>query len=443
MTWEEEYNLRKKSPVYLEEEQHVYIHLKSLQRYLSVTTILSLIKNDFPVTIKAGIIKQYENFKRWINKCNYNIHDDTELYISALKLFANYKNLRPYELATWNGEEYKKYKPLNQYTLSEFYQEFSKLEKENPLKRLKAVYINNNNEIMSQKEIGKLWEDITKIANVYGTMVHEIVEQYILLKQKFIKDNVIEERIRKGYTDVQTLLDKYNKKYKYSTHVFEEYRIDEEYEEFKHHIINSFNKLQANLGRVCVPERIMFLEERCLSGMADVLVIHDDERYSIGDHKTNKNFTFKSEYGKKLKPPFNHLDECDYNLYNLQLSVYALMYGSETGMQLEDMWISYYSRDTKSFELIKLKYLEKEAKLLLEVFSEHLSKMRKAYEKNGILDHVDARYKDHLMFLIDKKVKTGKALGWYKNKSKEQVRKEMLDFIDEYLKKQEEINLSI
>lgn len=64
-----------------------------------------------------------------------------------------------------------------------------------------------------------------------------------------------------------------------------------------------------------------------IGGQADQVYIEtkDGVRYiDIGDWKTNKKFTMENKFSK-LTEPLNHLDNCDYYKYSLQLSFYAWM----------------------------------------------------------------------------------------------------------------------
>ena len=56
------------------------------------------------------------------------------------------------------------------------------------------------------------------------------------------------------------------------------------------------------------------------------IVINENGLFDINDYKTNKVINFYSQYAKKLLPPMDHLDDCQYNIYALQLSIYAYFY---------------------------------------------------------------------------------------------------------------------
>ena len=67
-----------------------------------------------------------------------------------------------------------------------------------------------------------------------------------------------------------------------------------------------------------------------IAGISDLVILKDNELYII-DWKTSKTIDKKSYYNKqtkqsvKMKYPLNALDDCNFNVYQLQLSLYAWM----------------------------------------------------------------------------------------------------------------------
>lgn len=77
------------------------------------------------------------------------------------------------------------------------------------------------------------------------------------------------------------------------------------------------------------PEHLVYLDSVKLSGQSDVVEVIDNVLY-IRDFKTNREikrvgFTNWEGITKKLLKPLYHLDDCELNLYSLQLSLYAYM----------------------------------------------------------------------------------------------------------------------
>ncbi len=75
------------------------------------------------------------------------------------------------------------------------------------------------------------------------------------------------------------------------------------------------------------PEHLVYLKSAKICGQADVVEIVNGV-ININDYKTNKEikekgFTNWEGITKKLYKPVSHLDDCNLNHYNLQLSIYA------------------------------------------------------------------------------------------------------------------------
>jgi len=179
---------------------------------------------------------------------------------------------------------------------------------------------------MSKDDILLEWKRINDEANVYGTNVHELIETY-LLKDKFFFPK----------------------------------------EDFDKAVIQAYKDLNVDEGREVYPERIMFSQEYQLAGTADLMIDIDDEYFDIGDWKTNKEFNYHSKYGKTLLAPFDHLQDCQYSVYSLQLSVYALMYEMETGKKCRKIWVGYWDKEDLNLSYIPIMYLKTEAQKLLDL----------------------------------------------------------------------------
>jgi hypothetical protein len=180
---------------------------------------------------------------------------------------------------------------------------------------------------MSQIQILDFWQMLNDQANEYGTRVHDIVERYLLAKKWYFAADDFEQKVIDGY-----------------------------------------NNLKVDEGINMQPERIMFSQEYELAGMSDLVIDINDEFFDIGDWKTNNIFNYWDPYGfKTLLKPFDHLQNCQWSIYTIQLSVYALMYEMETGKKCRHIWIGYWDKELEIFTKIPVMYLKKEAKQLLEM----------------------------------------------------------------------------
>jgi hypothetical protein len=179
---------------------------------------------------------------------------------------------------------------------------------------------------MSKDRIVAYWQEINDAANEYGTHVHEVVEQYLLNDKWFFPDNEFDLKVCRGY-----------------------------------------DALNVDEGITMWPERVLFAEEYKLAGTTDLIVDIDNQYFSVGDWKTNRKFNFYSEYKQTLKKPFEYLQDCQFVVYTLQLSVYALMYEMETGKKCRDIWVGYWNKESCTFSKINLMYMRHEAEKLLKL----------------------------------------------------------------------------
>jgi hypothetical protein len=180
---------------------------------------------------------------------------------------------------------------------------------------------------MTKTKILDYWQMLNDEANIYGTRVHDIVEKYLKANKWWFPKDEFEKKVIKGY-----------------------------------------NELNVDEGMRMHPERIMFSEEYELAGMSDLIIDVNEVFFDVGDWKTNRAFNFYNQYGyETLKPPFDHLQNCQYSVYTIQLSTYALMYEMETKRKCRQIWIGYWDKIKESFQKIPVMYLKNEAKKLMEL----------------------------------------------------------------------------
>ena len=168
---------------------------------------------------------------------------------------------------------------------------------------------------LNKAQIIELWRHINFEATEYGTMVHEILERYLLADKFYFPNDELEKKVIAAYDAVG----------------FDE-------------------------GDVLWPERIMFSEKYALAGTADMIVDVQDEYFDVGDWKTNKKLDFYSPYRKFMKPPLQNVSQCNFNLYTIQLSIYAYMYEEETGKKLRQIWIGHWDREKEEIAKIPVFY---------------------------------------------------------------------------------------
>jgi hypothetical protein len=177
---------------------------------------------------------------------------------------------------------------------------------------------------MSQEEILAEWKRINDEANEYGTRIHEIMERYLLADKIYIPKD-----------------------------------------DYEREIISKFQEIDPMTTGTIYPETILFSEKHKLAGTADIVEMCDNH-FNIWDFKTNKELNYISKYDKWLNKPVSHLSDCQYNIYSLQMSIYAYMLQLETKKKVGRLGLFYLNPKTSKFELIPAPYLGLEAKSILD-----------------------------------------------------------------------------
>lgn len=185
---------------------------------------------------------------------------------------------------------------------------------------------------MTKEEILTEWERINREANEYGTEVHEILERYLLADRIYIPKN-----------------------------------------DYEREIITKFQQVDDMTGTV-YPEAVLFSEKYSICGTADI--VEDCGDYiNILDFKTNKKLHYISQYGQWLNKPVSHLSDCQYNVYALQLSIYAYMIQMQTRKKIGKLQIYYLNPEKDyTFEKINMPYLGRDAKAVLDFWLEKQKK---------------------------------------------------------------------
>ena len=114
-------------------------------------------------------------------------------------------------------------------------------------------------------------------------------------------------------------------------------------------------------------EMVLWNHEYKIAGMADV-IIESGKYFYVVDFKTNKAFGRESKFNEYFHKPIDHLAVCEFNSYALQLSVYAYMYELLHKKKLKQMFVLYLRPDLKSFEVIPMNYMRAEVQALFQSY---------------------------------------------------------------------------
>jgi ATP-dependent exoDNAse (exonuclease V) beta subunit len=119
----------------------------------------------------------------------------------------------------------------------------------------------------------------------------------------------------------------------------------------------------SSFGGQIKSEEKLYNESKSIIGIPD-LVVFNNQKVSILDWKTSEKIKTNNKY-EKLLGPVNYLDNCDLNIYSLQLSFYAYLLESQ-GFEINKLQILHLDHNTGLKEIISCNYLKKEIKLILE-----------------------------------------------------------------------------
>lgn len=97
----------------------------------------------------------------------------------------------------------------------------------------------------------------------------------------------------------------------------------------------------------------------------------------IEDYKTNleKGIQLFNKDNKYFLSPFEHMQDCNFNDYSLQLSVYAFMAEELFGYKVRSLWIRYIPADNPlNYRRIPVPYMKSEVINFLEYYHKEKSK---------------------------------------------------------------------
>lgn len=203
--------------------------------------------------------------------------------------------------------------------------------------------INKANEFNETPEnIKYLWKFINKKGTGKGSFIHDYTENLFLNKIfPYPKEKIINEF---GFDPI-----------------IKEYNIT------KNHVDQFYNDTHGKLIPIKA-EYVVCDDEYGIGGMIDMIFYNvKSKQFQLWDWKTNKAFSYENEYNK-MKGVLSHIDECDLEIYSLQLELYKYIIEKYTSIKLGDSYLVWFSHNNISYKVIKTKDRSKEVKLILNDF---------------------------------------------------------------------------
>jgi hypothetical protein len=128
----------------------------------------------------------------------------------------------------------------------------------------------------------------------------------------------------------------------------------EEYLTTKNHV----DKFYSDVHNKLIPirtEMVVYDKESLIGGMLDILFYNiKAQEFQIWDWKTNKKFS-KENKERHLLHKLYMLEDCDLEIYSLQLEMYKQIIEKATGIKLGKSYIVWFSHNNPSYEIIETK----------------------------------------------------------------------------------------
>lgn len=151
-----------------------------------------------------------------------------------------------------------------------------------------------------------------------------------------------------------------------------------------------YNDLNLEYG--VYPEYLVYYDnpniDLHIAGQIDLL-IKDGNNILIGDYKTNRSIDLKGFYNnstrttEKLKYPLTNLDNCNFNVYQLQLSTYAWMLQKiNPDFNIKRLFLCHFPHEGGS-RIYEISYLKEEVEKMLKHFAKQnqLEKQKAKYAR--------------------------------------------------------------
>lgn len=194
---------------------------------------------------------------------------------------------------------------------------------------------------MTYEQIKNLWEKNGLDARLEGTKLHEDIEKY--------------------YNNIT---------------------VENDTQEFKY-FLNFFNDFKNQLEPYRT-EWYIFYDILKLSGSIDIVFKNNDGTLSIGDWKRSKNIYYNSFSNEKGKFPINHLDDCNYNHYSLQLNMYKIILEKVYNQKVKELFLIILYPDNDNYIKINIEIMDKEINYLLDFRKKQLIEL--GYHKDLFMD---------------------------------------------------------
>ena len=180
---------------------------------------------------------------------------------------------------------------------------------------------------LTKQEILRAWKFINNKGTMKGSIIHDYAENLFLNKIfKYPEEEIINYF---GFDPIR-----------------------EEYEITKNHVDN-FHKDSVNKLIPIKTELVIYDKESMIAGMMDMLFYNiKAKEFQIWDWKTNKDLTFEMP-NRYLKNELYLLQDCDLEIYSLQLEMYKQIIQRNTDVKIGSSYLVWFSHNNPTYKIIK------------------------------------------------------------------------------------------
>lgn len=219
---------------------------------------------------------------------------------------------------------------------------------------------------LNQSDIIDFWRAYGKHSDIFGTCIHNTIKAYYNGHECPIDGNWVHTakasiaNFNQQYGAMASLLRK---------PVYTDTHIEKSYGMFHSFLSDSKGAMEC-----CAIERVIHSSELNAIGTLDALYHSSKTRkFHIVEWKTGKDIGYYSKYSRNMLKGLNHLQDCKFIVYSLQLSIYRLIMEHSLGMDFGESYMVWISPLKQEYQIIKAIYLKEEALMMLESRGERIN----------------------------------------------------------------------
>ena len=191
------------------------------------------------------------------------------------------------------------------------------------------------------------WDRTNLIARAKGSAVHKYIETTMANKVQYYPKDIVDAEFKKNpelVFDKDPVLPLYCK------------------------IVPMVDRFISDIRGKMFPvksELVIGSEKYMVCGMIDQIFYNQKSGgFEIWDWKTNTKFDTESNF--HLLKPYNNKEKCKLVEYSLQLACYKQIFQEETGIEIKNCYLCWFSEAEPTYKVFKCKDLSAEAISLLE-----------------------------------------------------------------------------